>query len=84
MSRAWGEINSIELPVWSRKPCYYFYSWMFSCNLEEIDIDDITQFKNLSEFFRRALKPDARTIDTDTCLVRLTVLIYENETVYFS
>jgi phosphatidylserine decarboxylase len=70
MSRAWGEINSIDLPVWFRKPCFYFYSWMFSCNLDEIDIEDLNEYKNLSEFFRRALKPDARIIDPHTSLVR--------------
>ena len=71
ISRAWGEINSLYLPVWFRKPCFYIYSWLFKCNLEEIDIDDITQFKNLSEFFRRSLKPDARAIDQQSCLVSL-------------
>ena len=64
-----GEINSINLPVWCRKPCYYLYSWMFSCNLAECDIDDLTEFKNLSEFFRRGLKPNARTIDQTSCLI---------------
>ncbi len=66
-----GEINSINLPVVLRKPCFYFYSWMFSCNLDECDVEDLNQFKNLSEFFRRGLKPDARTIDRMSCLVRL-------------
>lgn len=69
MSRAWGEINSIDLPVWFRKPCFYLYSWMFGCNLEEIEIDDISKFKNLSEFFRRTLKPNVRIIDKKSCLI---------------
>ena len=69
ISRAWGEINSIDLPVWCRKPCFYFYSWIFNCNLDEIDIDDITEYKNLSEFFRRGLKPNVRIIDHRSCLI---------------
>lgn len=69
MSRAWGTINSINLPVWCRKPCYHFYSWIFNCNLDEIDIQDLNEYKNLSEFFRRGLKPDARVIDTSSCLI---------------
>jgi phosphatidylserine decarboxylase len=69
MSRAWGEINSIDLPIWARRPCFHLYAWMFKCNLEEMDSDDITQFKNLSEFFRRALKPDVRVINQQSCLI---------------
>ena len=70
ISRAWGEINSIDLPIWCRKPCFYLYSWVFSCNLNEIDIEDLNEFKNLSEFFRRGLKPDVRVIDQLSCLVK--------------
>jgi len=69
MSRAWGEINSIDLPIWCRKPCFYLYSWMFNCNLKEIEIEDLNKFKNLSEFFRRGLKPDVRVINYMSCLV---------------
>lgn len=68
LSRAWGGINSIDLPVVCRKPCFYLYGWLFSCNFDEIDIADLNEFKNLSEFFRRTLKPDARVIDTECCL----------------
>lgn len=68
ISRAWGGINSIDLPVVCRKPCFYLYGWLFSCNFDEIDIADLNEFKNLSEFFRRTLKPDARIIDTECCL----------------
>lgn len=48
---------------------------MFSCNLDEIDIDDLNQYKNLSEFFRRALKPDARIIH-DSLLVNNIIYLY--------
>jgi len=69
MSRLWGVINSLELPVWSRKPCYKLYAWLFQCNLNEMDIDDLTHYKNLSEFFRRKLKPNARQIDESSSLI---------------
>ena len=55
--------------MFCRKPCFYLYSWFFSCNLEEINIVDLNEFKNLSEFFRRSLKPNARIIDKEGCLV---------------
>jgi phosphatidylserine decarboxylase len=64
-----GVINSIDLPVWSREPCYKLYAWLFSCNLNEIFIEDLRQYSNLSEFFRRKLKSDARVIDKKSDLV---------------
>jgi len=69
LSRRWGEINELDLPVIFRKPCFYLYGWLFSCNFDEINITDLNDFKNLSEFFRRTLKPNARIIDTESCLV---------------
>lgn len=69
ISRAWGEINELDLPVIFRKPCFYLYGWLYSCNFDEINVADLNDFKNLSEFFRRTLKPDARVIDTESCLV---------------
>jgi len=69
MSRAWGQMNSIQLPVPLRKPCFYLYSWMFGCNLDECAEKDLNEYRNLSEFFRRQLKPDARQVDQRSCLV---------------
>ena len=62
-------MNSIDLPIRLRKPCFYLYSWLFGCNLDEIETDDISKFKNLSEFFRRGLKPNVRIINQESCLV---------------
>ena len=60
-------VYSIDLPVWLRKPCYLL--WLFDCNLNEMDIADLAHYKNLSEFFRRKLKANARTIDKTSALV---------------
>jgi phosphatidylserine decarboxylase len=57
------------LPVWLRKPVYVTYSWLFGCQLHEMDIEDLNHYKNLSQFFRRKLKSDARVIDQDATLV---------------
>ena len=62
ISRLWGQVNSITLPVWLRTPSYRFYSAVFGANLDEIDEPDLTTFKNLSEFFYRKLKPGLRPI----------------------
>lgn len=68
ISRLWGQVNSITLPVWLRSPSYRLYSTLFGANLEEIDEPDLTTFSNLSEFFYRKLKPGVRPI-ADTELV---------------
>lgn len=62
ISRLWGQVNSITLPVWLRSPSYRFYSAVFGANLDEIDEPDLTTFRNLSEFFYRKLRPGARPI----------------------
>lgn len=63
MSRVWGYMNSLELPVWIRPYGFRLYAYVFGCNLEEIDPDDLTQYTSLGQFFYRKLKPGARPID---------------------
>ncbi|OAX41187.1 phosphatidylserine decarboxylase [Rhizopogon vinicolor AM-OR11-026] len=63
MSRIWGYLNSLELPVWIRPYGFRFYAYIFGCNLEEIDPDDLTQYASLGDFFYRKLKDGARPID---------------------
>lgn len=62
ISRLWGQVNSITLPVWLRSPSYRLYSTIFGANLDEIDESDLTTFRNLSEFFYRKLRPGARPL----------------------
>ncbi|KAJ6224156.1 hypothetical protein RDWZM_002701 [Blomia tropicalis] len=62
ISRIWGNINSIPLPIIVRRPLYLWYARTFGCNLHEMEIEDLKQFANLSEFFRRSLKPNVRPI----------------------
>lgn len=70
MSRVWGYVNSFELPVWIRPYGFRLYAYMFGCDLEEIDPDDLTQYASLGDFFYRKLKDGARPID-DAILVRI-------------
>jgi phosphatidylserine decarboxylase len=63
MSRLWGYVNSLELPVWFRPYGFKFYALVFGCNLEEIDPDDLTQYVSLGDFFYRKLKAGARPVD---------------------
>ncbi|KAK7087178.1 phosphatidylserine decarboxylase proenzyme, mitochondrial-like isoform X3 [Littorina saxatilis] len=68
ISRLWGRFNQIELPIFLRKPLLGLYIWMFGCNLDEAEIEDLRHYKNLGEFFRRELKSHVRPIDDDHVL----------------
>ena len=58
----WGILSSIYLPTFLRGPVIGLYSKAFKCDLAEAEINDLKQYRNLSEFFRRAIKPDLRPI----------------------
>ncbi|GAA5877153.1 hypothetical protein JCM1840_005672 [Sporobolomyces johnsonii] len=63
MSRIYGTLNSYTLPVWLRVPGYKLYSFIFGVNLDECEPSDLTEYRSMSEFFMRRLKPGARPID---------------------
>lgn len=65
ISRLWGQVNSINLPVWMRSPSYKLYSSIFGVHLDEMDEPDLTTYPNLSEFFYRKLRPGVRPISDD-------------------
>ncbi|KAJ3049100.1 phosphatidylserine decarboxylase 1 [Rhizophlyctis rosea] len=69
MSRLWGWLNSLTVPVWLREPLYGTYSKAFGCNLDEMQIEDLKAYRNLGDFFYRSLKPGARPIDEQAPLV---------------
>ena len=62
LSRLWGYINSLELPVWFRPYGFRLYAKAFGCNLDEIETDDLTQYKSLGDFFYRKLKDGVRPV----------------------
>ncbi|GAA6000541.1 phosphatidylserine decarboxylase 1 [Rhodotorula paludigena] len=62
ISRLYGLVNSYELPVWFRVPGYKFYSWVFGVNLDECEPSDLTEYRSMSEFFMRRLKPGVRPV----------------------
>ena len=69
MSRAWGKFNDLDIPISLRKPLLGLYVWMFGVNLHEAKDEDLKNYRNLSEFFRRQLKPDARVLDVSSAMV---------------
>lgn len=70
LSRACGRLNQVELPYWLRRPVYSLYIWTFGVNMTEAEVEDLHHYRNLSEFFRRKLKPQARPVCGLHCVVR--------------
>ncbi|XP_041706611.1 phosphatidylserine decarboxylase proenzyme, mitochondrial isoform X2 [Coregonus clupeaformis] len=69
LSRAWGRLNQVELPTWLRKPVYSLYIWTFGVNMQEAAVEDLIQYRNLGEFFRRKLKPAVRPVCDSHCVI---------------
>ncbi|PBK99632.1 phosphatidylserine decarboxylase [Armillaria gallica] len=68
MSRLWGYVNSLQLPVWFRPYGFRIYALAFGCNLDEIEPADLASYPSLGDFFYRKLKDGARPVD-DAILV---------------
>ncbi|XP_077533620.1 phosphatidylserine decarboxylase isoform X1 [Haemaphysalis longicornis] len=68
-SRWWGWANDIELPVWLRQPVLGLFAWAFGCDVHEAEVEDLRQYRNLGEFFRRSLKPGLRPLCPGDCVV---------------
>ncbi|KAJ6551581.1 phosphatidylserine decarboxylase-domain-containing protein [Mycena capillaripes] len=68
MSRLWGYVNSLELPIWFRPYGFRLYAVAFGCNLDEIEPADLKSYPSLGAFFYRALKDGARPV-ADAVLV---------------
>ena len=68
LSRVWGHLNSLELPVWFRPTGFKLYAWIFGCNLDEVE-KDLKEYKSLGDFFYRKLKDGSRPV-ADVVLVR--------------
>ncbi|KAL1406125.1 phosphatidylserine decarboxylase 1 [Vanrija albida] len=62
MSRLWGYLNSLVLPVWFRPYGFKLYGWIFGCNMNEFTPEDLTSYESLGQFFYRELKPGVRPI----------------------
>ncbi|KAL0874023.1 hypothetical protein Bca101_023728 [Brassica carinata] len=69
ISRAWGSLTSVEIPVWMRPFVYKAWSRAFHSNLEEAKLP-LEEYASLRDFFVRSLKEGCRPIDPDPrCLV---------------
>ncbi|XP_066949755.1 phosphatidylserine decarboxylase proenzyme, mitochondrial isoform X1 [Macrobrachium rosenbergii] len=68
-SRAWGWVNGLELPEWSRKSVLGLYVRAFGCNMAEAEVEDLGKYRCLSELFRRSLKEGVRPVDNSAAVV---------------
>lgn len=62
LSRRWGEITSLELPLWLRPYVYTGWARAFHSNLEEAS-RPIEEYTSLRAFFTRKLKDGARPLE---------------------
>ena len=62
MSRIWGKLCHLELPVWLRPSIYKLYVKIFDCNMSEALDPDYRHYTSVSHFFRRRLKPECRPV----------------------
>ncbi|CUA78175.1 phosphatidylserine decarboxylase [Rhizoctonia solani] len=62
LSRLWGALNTLELPVWMRPAGFKLYARIFGCNLDELKEPDLTKYASLGEFFYRELADGVRPI----------------------
>ncbi|KAJ6327297.1 hypothetical protein OIU78_014219 [Salix suchowensis] len=69
ISRLFGSLTSVELPVWMRPHVYRAWARAFHSNLEEV-AQPLENYASLREFFVRTLKEGSRPINPDPhCLV---------------
>lgn len=68
-SSLWGKINSYDLPIWMRSRLYDFFCRTYNCDMSEALESDYRNYKNLSEFFSRRLRPDSRPISIEPGVV---------------
>ncbi|VVA29001.1 PREDICTED: phosphatidylserine decarboxylase [Prunus dulcis] len=69
ISRCWGLLTSVEIPVSLRPYVYGAWARAFHSNLEEAALP-LDEYTSLREFFVRTLKEGSRPIDPDPrCLV---------------
>ena len=52
-----------------RNPLFNLYVKLYNCDMEEAMIEDLKQFPTFSDFFKRRLRPDARTINGECEIV---------------
>ncbi|KAL0395128.1 UNVERIFIED_CONTAM: Phosphatidylserine decarboxylase proenzyme 1, mitochondrial [Sesamum latifolium] len=66
ISRFWGSLTGMELPIWLRSHVYKAWARAFHSNLEEAELP-LEEYTSLRDFFVCRLKEGLRPIDSDSC-----------------
>ncbi|XWS38593.1 hypothetical protein CRYUN_Cryun19dG0144400 [Craigia yunnanensis] len=64
ISRVWGFLTNVEVPVWLRPHVYRAWAHAFHLNLEEAALP-LNKYASLRDFFVRTLREGCRPIDPD-------------------
>ncbi|XP_017973771.1 PREDICTED: phosphatidylserine decarboxylase proenzyme 1, mitochondrial [Theobroma cacao] len=64
ISRVWGFLTNVEIPVWLRPHVYRAWARAFRSNLEEAALP-LDEYASLRDFFVRTLREGCRPIDPD-------------------
>ncbi|CAM6096326.1 unnamed protein product [Calypogeia fissa] len=69
ISRTWGSLTAVDLPVWMRPYVYKGWARAFHADLDEASLP-IEEYASLKDFFTRTLKEGARPLDpSPACLL---------------
>ena len=71
LSRSWGYLTNLELPLFLRQPLLGLYVWLFDCQMEEAVVEDLRSYKSLVQLFTRRLKEGTRPISSLSELVSI-------------
>ena len=69
LSRAVGRMNHKELHPWVMQPILRLYVRTFGCKMNEAEVENIANYRSLSQLFRRKLKTGVRTVSNKHPLV---------------
>lgn len=86
ISRVWGLMTSLYLPICLRSSVLGSYSRLFDCQLKEAEIDDYREYPSLRQFFTRSLKPGLRPIAPGDNLVSIKdkiIFVKSKQKVFF-
>lgn len=62
VTKLFGSLSTVHLPVSLRKPLYGSYAWFFGCQMHEAVEESLTAYPTFAAFFNRELKPELRPI----------------------
>ena len=69
LSRACGWITNVQMPKWSRRSVFGLYVKSFDCNMNEAEVQDLTEYTCFGDLFKRSLREGIRPVDVSAEVV---------------